>query len=144
MKFFLLLLGLLSLPLTLAGCGSFSCTELGCADQLNVTLKGFASTYAADLPLTINLAVDGDSALDATVDGVTCTSCDLAGDGSVSLQIGVAFANEDGHAVHVLVKGKDGKTLFDESKPLTITSSEPNGSGCGPTCHQPNAVSFAP
>ena len=66
MKYLLLFSGLLSLPLYLTGCGSLGCTEIGCADQLTVTLKGLASTHAAQLPLSINLAVDGKSLLDTS------------------------------------------------------------------------------
>lgn len=144
MKYLLLFSGLLSLPLYLTGCGSLGCTEIGCADQLTVTLKGLASTHAAQLPLSINLAVDGKSLLDAKLEGSTCTGCDLGSNGSVTLQAFPGFQDENAHTVHVIVKGKDGTTLFDDGKDLSITSSQPNGSGCEPTCYQPAAVSFTP
>jgi hypothetical protein len=137
------------------GCGSAaSCGVVGCLDGIDVVLSSIAATYVSDLPITVKACVSGACSsfrLDKTGGAPACTAlsggtatCSIDGMGTLVLSTLALPAGVAGGAsvtVDVTVTTSS-DTLFHGTQNATVTSTEPNGPGCG-TCSSASAA-FTP
>jgi hypothetical protein len=132
------------------------CTDVGCESMVGARLSDILTRYAADMPLTIQLCLDG-ACVTATVSAAgannTCAQglsgpicCDLADAspaGSCEIQthdvfISLPVDGDEGsaHTVAATVQSQGGQVLFSGQKTATLGGGfSPNGVECGPTCY---------
>lgn len=158
MKSLLLAFFTMGLGYAVSGCNvNMGCTEVGCADAARVSLTGIVDKYAASLPLTIKLCVDGGSCITAALtkengvptctvsSGVSPSGCAITPSGAIDIDVGLDSKAAAKTAVTLSALVTDGTSakLFEADKSVTLASVEPNGPNCEPTCHQ-GSVSFTP
>jgi hypothetical protein len=136
------------LALAFSGCqSSQECTLVGCQDGVGVTLSGIATKLASNLPVTLTVCLDASCSafkLNHTGQAPTCTSlsagntlCTIDGEGTVVLTTIPLPPGAAGGAtltVHATATDGMGATVLDQTQMVTVTESQPNGPGCGPTC----------
>lgn len=132
-----------------SGCAEVhECTLIGCADGVGVTLDGLATKLATSLPATLQVCIDATCSsfrLDHTGAAPACTSlsagntlCSVDGQGTIVLRtLPLPTGTADGATVtvHATATGKNSNVLYDQSTPVKIVASHPNGPDCEPTCH---------
>jgi hypothetical protein len=154
---FYLTMALLAGAMWIGGCGSIgeSCTEIGCGSGVTTTIGKPQVTFASGLPLAARVCIDDSACTDLTIDvpagaQPTCeaaqtgifASCSVAQDGTIQVeQMLNDLANPTGsHEVHVTIRDAQDMVVIDETRPVSITASQPNGENCEPTCYQGTAT----
>jgi hypothetical protein len=135
-----------------------SCTAIGCNDGITIDL-GPRAAYGSSATLNVHVCIDstcGDTVVTATATG---TDCQLKGAGGpttpplllmcqpvsnlvITASVTASFGSGS-HLVAVSVSDASGTVVFTHSDTVGTTSTQPNGMGCEPVCHQGN-VSMHP
>ena len=131
--------------------GDQSCTLVGCEDGVAMDLGALATTYP-NVPLAVHVCLD-DKCQDAVVTASSCDQAPTGSGGSVPALVLLCMPYGDGH-VHILANAPNaladptktqlaisvtdatGAKVYEHVEWITLTSTQPNGPKCEPTCHQ--------
>ncbi|MBI4954033.1 MAG: hypothetical protein HY908_18565 [Myxococcales bacterium] len=155
----------LSVAVALGACtkNEVACTLIGCSSFVEASAGPLAATYAADLPITAELCLDGgvcrSFTVSAPVPPAATASCELVAngapydgtdcvvepDGNVVLTVMLPPSGnyEGSHVVRLRVLDASATELTSLTRDVVITGATPNGPACDPVCYQ-TSVDFAP
>ena len=135
-----------------SGCSSQSCTAVGCLDGIHITVAGFTAKFTS-LPVTLAVCVGGacesfqvlktGAAPECKALSATTSGCAIDGQGTLVLT-GLPLPSGVAGSVSVTatVTDKSAAVLYKGMSTASVTTSEPNGPGCG-VCESA-AAAFAP